>query len=123
MESGRWVGESVVGGFNKTLFNQPVKNKQEWYRNIEMLRNYGCSKRSILDYSDHQNYYELSGVDLSRQINTSIPQQINFVGKLEEDDGASKMFMAEKQQKTVLSFSLNFFNCNRIIQILEHKKY
>ena len=27
-------------------------------------------------------------MDLSRQTNTSIPQQINFVGKLEEDDGA-----------------------------------
>ena len=25
--------------------------------------------------------------DLSRQNNTSIPQQINFTGKLEEDDG------------------------------------
>ena len=40
-------------------------------------------------------------------LNTSIPQQINFVGKLEEDDGAAMFFIAEKQQKTFLNFSLD----------------
>ena len=37
----------------------------------------------------------------------NIPQQINFTEKLEEDDGASMFFIAEKQQKTILNFSLN----------------
>ena len=37
----------------------------------------------------------------------SISQQINFVGKLEEDDGATMFFIAEKQQKTVLNFSID----------------
>ena len=37
----------------------------------------------------------------------SISQQINFVGKLEEDDGATIFFIAEKQQKTVLNFSID----------------
>ena len=36
----------------------------------------------------------------------SIPEQINFVEKLEEEDGAAKFSIAEKQQKTVLNFSL-----------------
>ena len=36
-----------------------------------------------------------------------MPQKINFVGKLEEDDGAVMFFIAEKQQKTILNFSLN----------------
>ena len=31
--------------------------------------------------------------------NTNIPQQINFTGKLEEDDGAVTFFIAEKQKK------------------------
>ena len=37
----------------------------------------------------------------------NIPQQINFTGKLEEGDGATKFFIAEKQQKkkTILNFS------------------
>ena len=41
------------------------------------------------------------------QTNTSIPQQTNFVGNLEEDDGATMFFIAEKQQKTILKFSLD----------------
>ena len=39
--------------------------------------------------------------------NLSIPQQINFVVELEEDDGATMFFIAEKQQKTILKFSLD----------------
>ena len=39
--------------------------------------------------------------------NTSISQQINFVGKLEEDEGATMFFIVEKQQKTILNFSLH----------------
>ena len=37
----------------------------------------------------------------------SIPQQINFTEKLEEDDGATMFFIAEEQQKAILNFSLN----------------
>ena len=35
-----------------------------------------------------------------------ITQQINCVGKLEEDNGETMFFIVEKQQKTVLNFSL-----------------
>ena len=35
---------------------------------------------------------------------TSILQEINFIGKLEEDNGATMSFIAEKQQKTILFF-------------------
>ena len=47
------------------------------------------------------------GIDLSRQANTRILQQIDFVGKLEEDDGATMFFIAEKQQKTILNLYLD----------------
>ena len=47
------------------------------------------------------------GIDLSRQANTRVLQQIDFVGKLEEDDGATMFFIAEKQQKTILNFSVD----------------
>ena len=59
----------------------------------------------FLDYLYHQNYYKL--IDSSRQTNKNIPQQINFVGKLEEDGGAAMFFVAKEQQKTILNFSLN----------------
>ena len=62
---------------------------------------------SVLDYLYHRNYYKLIGIDLSRQANTSIPQQVNFVGKLEEYDCETMFFIVEKQQKTILRFSLD----------------
>ena len=46
-------------------------------------------------------------MDLSRQTDTSISQQINFVEKLEEGDGATMFFIAEKQRRAFLNFSLN----------------
>ena len=61
----------------------------------------------MLDFFYHENYYKLIGIDLSRQANTSIPQQINFVGKLEQDDGVAMFFIAEKQHKTILNFPLD----------------
>ena len=44
---------------------------------------------------------------MSRQTNMSIPQQINFTGKVEEDDDAAMFFIAEKQQKAILNFFLD----------------
>ena len=60
---------------------------------------------NLLDYLYHQNYYNLIGIDVSKQLN--IAQQINFLGKLEEDDGATIFFVSEKQQKAILNFSLD----------------
>ena len=75
-----------------------------------MSRNYDYTTRNLLDFSYHQNYYKFSGIDLLRKANTSIPQQINFFGRLEEDDGSAMFFIAKKQQKIVLNFSLNSLN-------------
>ena len=72
-----------------------------------MSRNDDYTTVNLLDFSYHQICYKHVGIDLSRQRNTSIPQQINFAGKLEEDDGAVMFFIAKKQQKTILNFSLN----------------
>ena len=71
-----------------------------------MPKNDDCTTGKLLDFSYHQNYYKLIGIDLSRQANTNIPQQINFTGKL-EDNGTTIFFLAEKQQKTILNFSLD----------------
>ena len=93
---------------NKPFFNQPVKSKQEAYEKlIKMSRNDDYTIGNLLDFSYHQNYYKLIGIDLLREINTNIPQQIDFTGILEEDDGAIMFLIAEKQQKTILNFSLD----------------
>ena len=44
-----------------------------------MSRNDDYTTANLLDYLYHEKYYKLIGVDLSRQTNTSIPQQINFI--------------------------------------------
>ena len=60
------------------------------------------------------NYYKLIGIDLSKQKNTSIPQQINFVGKLDVDDGAV-IFYCLKAVKNYCNFFFNRINCFRIM--------
>ena len=78
---------------NKTFFDQPVKNKKEAYEKlIEMSRNNDYTAGNLLDYLYHQNCYKIIGIDLSRQTNASIPQKINFVGRLEENDSAAMFF-------------------------------
>ena len=62
----------------------------------------------LLDYLYHQNYYKPVGIDISKQTNTSIPQEINFTGKWQQDDGGATMFfITEKQQETFINFSLD----------------
>ena len=82
---------------NQPFFDQPVKNKQEaCEKPIEMSNNDNDTTGNLLDYLYRQNCYKLIGIDLSRQTKTSIPQRINFVRKLEEEDGVTMFVIAEK---------------------------
>ena len=109
---------------NKPFSNQQVKTKQEVYEKfIEISINYDYITKNLLNYLYHQKYCKLIGIDLSRQGNMSIPQQINFTGTLEEDDGAAMIFIAEKQQKVILNISLDWLiDCIRIIQTINYQK-
>ena len=63
--------------------DQPIKNKQEAYETlIEISKNNDYTTGNLLDYLYHQKYHKHIDLDLSRQTNMSIPQQINSVGKL-----------------------------------------
>ena len=46
-----------------------------------MSENNDYTTGNLLDYVYHQNYYKLIDIDLSRQTNKNIPQQINFTEK------------------------------------------
>ena len=77
-----------------------MKNKPEAYEKlVEMSRKDDYTTGNLLDYLYYQKYYKLIGTDFSRQTNTSIPQQINLVGTLEEDDGSAMFFIAKNQKK------------------------
>ena len=65
------------------FFDQPVKNKQEAYEKlIEMSRNRDYATGNLLNDLYHQKYYNIIGIDLSRQKNTNIPQQVNLCRKI-----------------------------------------
>ena len=67
-----------------------------------MSTNNDYTSGNLLGYFHHQNYYILNGIDLSKQTNMTISQQIDFTGKLEEENGETM-------------FSIRFIICNRII--------
>ena len=91
---------------NKPFSDQDGKSKKEAFKKlVEISRNNDYATGNVLDYLYHQNYYKRIDIDLSRQKNMSIPQQISFTEKLEKDDGATIFFIAEKQQKSILNFS------------------
>ena len=72
-----------------------------------MLRNKNYTTQNLLDYLYHQRYCKIISIDLSRETNTSIPEQINFEGKSEKEDVVTMFFITEKQQKTIQNFSLD----------------
>ena len=93
---------------NNCFFGQSVNDKQQAYEiliAISKIDDYAT--RNLLDNLYHQKYYRLTGIYLSRQTNRSIPQNINFVGKSEDDNDATMFFIVEKQQKTILNFALD----------------
>ena len=84
--------------YNIPFFDQPVKNKQEVYKNVSGMSRKNChTTENLSGYLYDQKYYQLIGFNLSRQTNTSIAQQINFVRKLEDD--LQQCFLSLKSKK------------------------
>ena len=91
------------------FFEIPVKNKEEAYQAIiEMSKNNDYTTSNLLDYEYLSKHYRLIAIDLSKQIeieNPDLKQQINFIGRLEED--ATMFFIIVKKEKTIFDFSQN----------------
>ena len=73
----------------KGFFDALVKNKEEAYEKItEISKNNDYTTGNLLDYEYFSKYYKLIAIDLSKQTQLEDPdlkQQINFIGKLEND--------------------------------------
>ena len=64
---------------------------------------------NLLDYEYFSKHYKLITVDLSKQIeleNPDLNQQIDFIGKL-EDNKAAMFFIIEKSEETTFEFLQN----------------
>ena len=51
--------------------------------------------------------YKLIAIDLSKQTKLKDPQQINFIGKLDKDNGTTMFFIIKKSEETTFNFSQN----------------
>ena len=95
----------------KSFFDMPIKNGEETYKQIiEMGRNNGYTTGNLLDYEYFSNYYKLIAIELSKQIeleNHDLKQQINFIGKLKRDEGATMFFIIEKSEETTFTKCCN----------------
>ena len=94
----------------KPFFEILVKNKEEAYEQIiEMSKNNDYTTGNLLDYEYFKDHYQLIAIDLSKQIeleNFNLKQQINFIGRLEENN-AEIFFIIEKKKETTFDFSQN----------------
>ena len=62
-----------------------------------------------MNYEYFKDHYKLIAIDLSKQIeleNPDLKQQINFIGRLEENN-ATMFFIIEKKEETTFDFSQN----------------
>ena len=95
----------------KSFFDMPIKNEEETYEQIiEMGRNNDYTTGNLLDYEYFSKHYKLIAIDLSKQIeleNPDLKQQINFIGRLERNEGATMFFITEKSEETTFEFSQN----------------
>ena len=63
---------------------------------------------NLLDYEYFSKHYRLTAIDLSKTTeleNTDLKQQINFIGRLEQN--TTILFIIEKKEETIFNFSQN----------------
>ena len=89
----------------------PIENEKETYEQIvEMGRNNDYTTGNLLNYEYFSKHYELTAIDLSKQIeleNPDLKQQINFIGRLTRNEGAPMFFIIEMSEETTFEFSQN----------------
>ena len=90
----------------KSFFDLPVKNEEAYEKIIDMNNNNDYTTGNLLDEN-----YKLFAIDFSKQTKLKDPQQISFIGKLEnQDHGATMFFIIEKSEETTFNILQNSVN-------------
>ena len=111
--SNYYVPDAKIKDFNvlidrKSLFDLPVKNKEEFYEKIIEMSSYNDNTTgNLLDSAYFKKHYKLISIDLSKQTKLEDPQQINFIVKLSNILGVTMFFIIEKSEETTFNFSQN----------------
>ena len=88
------------------FYEIPIKNKEETYKAItELIRNDLLRTGNEINFEYFCNHYKLIAIDLSKQKSDFKNQQINFIGKLEQN--ATIFFITEEKETTGLEFLQN----------------
>ena len=92
----------------KSFFGVPIKNREEAYEKIiEISKTSDYATSNLLDYEYFSKHHKLIAIYLSKKTeleNPYLKQQINFIGKL-EDDKTTMFFIIEKSEETTSEFS------------------
>ena len=93
----------------KHFFDLPVKNEEEAYEKIiEVSNNNDYTTGNLLDVAYFKENYRLIAIDLIKQTKLKDPQQINFIGKLgNQNHGATMFFIIEISKEKPFKFSQN----------------
>ena len=93
----------------KSFFDLPVKNEEEAYKKIiEISNNNDYTTGNLLDFCYFKENFKLIAIDLSKQTKLKDPQQISFIGKLENQaHGAIMFFIIAKSEETTFEFLQN----------------
>ena len=76
-----------------------------------MSKNNNYTTGNLLDFAYFKENYRLISTDLSEQTKLKDPKQINFIGKLEDQNNEATMyFIIEKSEKTTFEFLRNSVN-------------
>ena len=95
----------------KRFFDLSVKNEEEAYERIIDMSNNNYMTGNLLDFAYYKENYKLIAIDLSKQTKIKDPQQINFIGKIEEqDNGVTMFFIIERSEETTFEFLQNSVN-------------
>ena len=93
------------------FFDTFIKNKEEAYEQIiEMGRNNDYTTSNLLDYEYFSKHCRLIVIDLSKQTelgNHDLKQKINFIERIEMDEGATMFFITGKSEETNFEFTQN----------------
>ena len=90
----------------KRFFDLPIKNEEEAYEKIiDMGNNNNYMTGSLLDFAYYKENCKLIAIDLSKQTKIKDPQEINFIGKIgEQNNGVTMFFIFEKSEETTFEF-------------------
>ena len=85
------------------FFELPVKSIEETYEKMLQISddNGYFTRGNLLDFNYFKEHYKMIAIDLSKQIaleNKDTKQQINFIGSLDRDGGATSSLKNKKKQ-------------------------